>query len=460
MTSGTDMGTIRSRCHARTRPSDRGAVASLRYVPLVFSGRVSADGRGVHSYVKETNVRRARSLRLLVGVAVAGMVLAACGSTSNGGESQSDTSSETSSSQSEAETPSSEAETPSSEAETPTSEAETSTDSGPQMTGDMSAVKIGLAYDLGGRGDQSFNDSAARGLDKAVAEGVTKIGELTAANGEPDSAKVDRLNQLVKDGANTIVAVGFAYAGALAEVAPKNPDVHFGIVDDASLCTPPDQGGVEGAPMANVDCMTFAEEQGSFLVGVAAGLTTKSGQVGFIGGVDVPLIQKFQAGFDAGVKAVKADAVISDKYITEPPDFGGFNDPASGEKIAKGMYDAGADVIYAAAGGSGAGVFKAAKAAGAWGIGVDSDQYNAPSLADVKDVILTSMVKNVDVAVYDFFVSAVNGDVLSGQHVYDLKAGGVGYATSGGFVDSIASQLEDYKQKIISGEITVPTTIG
>lgn len=404
-------------------------------------------------------MRRARSLRLIVGVAVAGMVLAACGSASNG---SSDTQTSESSSQSSTESaaPETSSDSSASSSSEATTDQSSSTDAGPQMTGDKSAIKIGLAYDLGGRGDQSFNDSAARGLDKAVAEGVTKVGELTAANGEPDSAKVERLNQLVKDGANTIVAVGFAYAGPLAEVAPKNPNVHFGIVDDASLCTPEADGGVKGAPMPNVDCMTFAEEQGSFLVGVAAALKSKSGKVGFIGGVDVPLIQKFQAGFDAGVKAAKPDATISDKYITEPPDFGGFNDPASGEKIAKGMYDSGVDVVYAAAGGSGAGVFKAAKAAGAWGIGVDSDQYNAPSLADVKDVILTSMVKNVDVAVFDFFASAVNGDVLTGQHVYDLKVGGVSYATSGGFIDDIASQLEDYKQKIISGEIKVPTTVG
>lgn len=398
-------------------------------------------------------MRRARSLRVVVGVAIVGMALAACASNNSADNNTSE--SQTSESQTQ-ESPTSESESSEPESqESPTSESESSGSATPEAQ-----AKLGLAYDLGGRGDQSFNDSAARGLDKAVSEGMTLVGELTAANGEPDSAKIDRLNQLVKDGANTIVAVGFAYAGALADVAPKNPDIHFGIVDDASLCVSPDQGGVEGAPMPNVDCMTFAEEQGSFLVGVAAALTTKSGKVGFIGGVDVPLIQKFQAGFDAGVKAAKADAQITDKYITEPPDFAGFNDPASGEKIAKGMYDAGTDVIYAAAGGSGAGVFKAAKAAGAWGIGVDSDQYNAPTLADVKDVILTSMIKNVDVAVYDFFSSANSGSALTGQHVYDLKAGGVDYATSGGFVDSIASQLNDYKQKIISGEIVVPTTIG
>ena len=380
------------------------------------------------------------------------MALAACASNTSGDDTSA--SQETSSSQPAGDS--------SSEAPSETeaaSESESADDSSSETPAETAApaaeVKLGLAYDLGGRGDQSFNDSAARGLDKAESEGMTVINKLTAQNGEPDSAKIDRLNQLIKDGANAIVAVGFAYAGALADVAGKNPDVNFAIVDDASLCSTPDQGGVEGAPFANVDCMTFAAEQGSFLVGVAAALTSKSGKVGFIGGVDVPLIQTFQAGFDAGVKAANADAEISDKYITEPPDFGGFNDPASGERIAKGMYDAGTDVIYAAAGGSGAGVFKAAKAAGAWGIGVDSDQYNAPTLADVKDVILTSMVKNVDVAVYDFFSSANAGTPLTGTHVYDLASGGVGFSTSGGFVDSIASQLDDYQQKIISGEIEV-----
>jgi basic membrane protein A len=328
------------------------------------------------------------------------------------------------------------------------------------MTGDKSKVKIGLAYDLGGRGDQSFNDSAARGLDKATGQGVPKAGELTAQANEPDSAKVDRLNQLIKDGATDIIAVGFAYAGPLGQVAPKNPDVHFAIVDDNSLCTSKADGGAVDTPLPNVDCMTFAAEQSSFLVGVAAGLKTKSGQVGFIGGVDVPLIQTFQAGFDAGVKAAKPDATISDKYISEPPDFSGFNDPSSGEKIAKGMYDGGADIIYAAAGGSGAGVFKAAKAAGTLGIGVDSDQYNQPPLAAVKDVIMTSAVKNVDVGVYDFIVSAVNGSPLTGNQLYDLKNGGVGIAYSGGKIDDIKSQLDDYAQKIISGEIKVPTTLG
>jgi basic membrane protein A len=315
------------------------------------------------------------------------------------------------------------------------------------MTGDPSAVKFGLAYDVGGRGDQSFNDLAAASLDKAKAAGVEIVGELTAAQGEPDSAKTDRLNQLIDDGATDIIGVGFAYAGAIGEVAKANPDVNFAIVDDASL-----------ADVPNVASLTFSEEQGSYLVGVAAGKKTKTNKVGFIGGVNTPLIQKFQAGFEAGVKAANPEATVTSKYITEPPDFAGFNSPQGGETIATGMYNDGIDIIYAAAGGSGAGVFKAAKATGNLGIGVDSDQYNSPTLADVKDVIITSALKKVDVATYDFITSAVNGEPLTGEHKYNLTNDGVGYSTSGGQIDDIVPDLETARAEIIDGTITVPTT--
>ncbi len=317
------------------------------------------------------------------------------------------------------------------------------------MTGDPGSVKLGLAYDVGGRGDQSFNDLAAASLDKAKAAGVTVTGELTAAQGEPDSAKTDRLNQLIDDGATDIIAVGFAYANALKDVAAANPDVNFAIVDDNSL-----------AAVANVASLTFTEEQGSYLVGVAAGKKTKTNKVGFIGGVNTPLIQKFQAGYEAGVKAANPSATVTAKYISEPPDFSGFNAPDKGETIATGMYNDGIDIIYAAAGGSGAGVFKAAKATGNLGIGVDSDQYNSPTLADVKDVIMTSMLKKVDVATYDFITSAVNGAPLTGEHRYSLANNGVGYATSGGQIDDIVPDLEKAKADIIAGTITVPSTTG
>src|SRR5262249_62001149 len=146
------------------------------------------------------------------------------------------------------------------------------------------------------------------------------------------------------------------------------------------------------------------------------------------------------------------------KYRTQPPEFSGFNDPAKGQTAGQGMYDAGADIVYAAAGGSGAGVFKAAKASGKLGIGVDSDQYNQSALADVKDVIMTSMIKKVDVAVYDFITSIKDGKFAAGNKVYDLKADGVGYATSGGKIADIDAKLKMYQQQIVSGQLTVPTS--
>jgi len=315
------------------------------------------------------------------------------------------------------------------------------------MTGDPASVKLGMAYDVGGRGDHSFNDLAAASLDRAEAAGVTITGELTAAQGEPDSARTDRLNQLIDQGATDIIAVGFNYATALGQVAAANPDVNFAIVDDNSLAAVP-----------NVASLTFASEQGSYLVGVAAGKKTKTNKVGFIGGVDVPLIQTFQAGFQAGVKATNPSATVTAKYITEPPDFGGFNSPQQGQTIATGMYNDGIDIIFAAAGGSGDGVFQAAKATGNLAIGVDSDQYNLPTEAAVKDVILTSMLKKVDVATYDFITSAVNGKVLTGEHKSDLGNNGVGYATSGGKIDDIVPDLQKAQDAIVAGTITVPAT--
>ncbi|MFF5210763.1 BMP family protein [Streptosporangium sp. NPDC000396] len=305
-------------------------------------------------------------------------------------------------------------------------------------------AKVGLAYDIGGRGDQSFNDAAAAGLDKAKTElGLAETKELEADNGETEAAKEERLRLLAGDGFNPIVAIGFAYSGPVKKVAAEFPDTKFAIVDDAAAAGP------------NISNLLFAEHEGSFIVGAAAALKSKKGHVGFVGGVDVPLIKKFEAGFAAGAKAVKSDIKVDVKYLTQPPDFGGFNDPAKGKTAAEGMFDAGADVVYHAAGGSGSGVFEAAKAAKGLAIGVDSDQAKTAA-ADVQSVVMTSMLKKVDVAVFDFLKSFTGGGVKAGPTVYDLKAGGVDYSTTGGQVDDIKAKLDEYKQKIISGETTVP----
>jgi basic membrane protein A len=308
----------------------------------------------------------------------------------------------------------------------------------------QSDIRVGMAYDVGGRGDQSFNDSAAAGMDRAVEEYGMESQESEAAIDEPESAREERLRTFAEAGFDPIIAVGFAYSASLAKVAPEYPDVHFAIIDD------------EVAVGDNIANLVFSEEQGSFLVGAAAALKTESDHVGFIGGVEVPLIKKFEAGFIAGAKEVTPDIQVDVTYLTQAPDFSGFNDPAKGKTAAQGMYDAGADIVYAAAGGSGGGVFEAASESGNWAIGVDSDQYQTAD-PSVQDVILTSMLKNVDVAVFDYLTSVNDGTFPSGVTRYDLSVDGVGYSTSGGFVDDITGDLDEYKQQIIDGEITVPT---
>jgi basic membrane protein A len=331
-----------------------------------------------------------------------------------------------------------------------TTAAPTETTAPPETTATTEApepISIGLVFDIGGRGDQSFNDSAAAGLD--LAESDLGIAPSEASANADGSDREELLNRLATSGSALVIGVGFLFAEPMAAAAAANPDVNFAIVDS-----------VVDAP--NVAGLVFAEEQGSFLVGAAAALKSATGTVGFIGGVNIDLIKKFEAGFIAGARAVNPDIEILSQYVTEPPDFAGFNDPASGRVIAQSMYEQGADIVYHAAGGTGAGLFAAAKeyseASGSkvWAIGVDSDQYNTAG-ADVQEFILTSMLKRVDVSVYNTIKAQVEGTFASGVNVFDLSVDGVGYSTTGGFVDDIAAQLEEFKAMIISGEIVVPT---
>ncbi|WP_414935796.1 BMP family lipoprotein [Amycolatopsis sp. cmx-11-51] len=320
--------------------------------------------------------------------------------------------------------------------------ASSSTQSGEKVDG--SKLKVALAFDVGGRGDASFNDSAAAGTDKAKAElGVATVSESTAATSEDEAAKSQRLDQLAAQGFSPIIAVGFAYAKAVGAIAPKYPNTQFAIVDDDSVKAP------------NVTPLVFAEEQGSFLAGVAAAYKSKKCHVGFVGGVNTPLIQKFEAGFLQGVKAASAKAVIEDEYLTPAGDFSGFQDPAKGNVKAAAQISKGADVVYHAAGASGKGVFEAAKTGNALAIGVDSDQYNQKTVEASKDVIVTSMLKRVDVAVFDYLRALAKGDLTSLPKRFDLKVDGVGYATSGGKIDDIKDVLDGYKAQIVSGAITV-----
>lgn len=328
---------------------------------------------------------------------------------------------------------------------TTTTAAETTTTAAPAGAG----VVVGLAYDIGGRGDKSFNDSAAAGLDRAKADFGVDAQELEPTAGGEN--REENLQLLSEAGANPIFAIGFAFADGVANVAPNFPDTSYGIVDAV-------------VDLPNVASLVFAEEQGSALVGCIAGLMTQTGTVGFIGGVNIDLIKKFEAGYIFGAKYCNPDVQVESRYLSEPPDFSGFNDPAKGREAAAALYDAGADIVYHAAGGSGAGLFEEAsarRAAGGeniWAIGVDSDQYNAVS-EEVRDVILTSMLKRVDVAVYNTIKAFVEGNFNAGVNVFDLSVDGVGYSTSGGFIpDDVITQVEDLKAKIVSGEVTVPTT--
>ncbi|HZI43706.1 MAG TPA: BMP family ABC transporter substrate-binding protein [Ilumatobacter sp.] len=331
--------------------------------------------------------------------------------------------------------------------------------------GDGSDITVGLTFDLLGRGDQSFNDSAAAGMDRAKADFGVTVNELTPTDASARGTDM----QLQAENADLVIGVGFSFApdaaavaddGTVSGVAVENPDVLFAIVDDPMMnfnATPP-------APTApNAAGLVFAEQEGSYLVGVAAALKSTTGKIGFIGGVSgIGLIEKFEAGYIAGAKSINPDIQFTSAYITEFPDFDGFQSPDRAKEIAAAMYSEGADVVYAAAGLSGSGMFQAAaettEATGTkvWGIGVDSDQYNTVDPA-VQEYVLTSMIKRVDVAVYNITEDVVNGTFEPGEHRYDLAAEGVGYATSGGFVDDIVDQLEEAKAAIIAGDVVVPT---
>ncbi len=308
------------------------------------------------------------------------------------------------------------------------------------------ATKVALMYDVTGRGDKGFADSAAAGLDMAKAKLNIVATESETKNGGNDLP--DRMKLQVDNGNDLIIAVGFSWADEVAKQAANSPSTHFALVD-ASVDAP------------NVAGLLFAEDQGSYIVGAAAALKSKSGKLGFIGGVETDLIKKFLAGFSAGAKSINPNVTIEAKYISQPPDFSGFNDPQKGKEIAAAMYSGGIDVVYHAAGASGAGLFQAAKESGKapgdiWAIGVNVDEtVTVP--ADQRPYILTSMLKNLDVAVEKVIEDQAAGKFTGGNKVFNLANNGVGYATTGGHLDDIKGRLEKIKADIISGAITVPS---
>ena len=315
-------------------------------------------------------------------------------------------------------------------------------------------VNLGMAYDVGGRGDQSFNDSAAAGLEKCIADYGVSTQELAPTAGGEN--REENLRLLAESGFDLMYAIGFAFAGAVGSTAPDFPDQKFAVVD-----APPQDADGNAIELDNVTALLFTEHEGSALAGAAAALKSETGTIGFIGGVEVPLIDKFFAGYQFGAQQVDPDIVVLEPvYLSQPPDFSGFNDPAKAREAAVALIDQGADVIYAAAGGSGSGMLTAAKEATeasgtqVWGIGVDADQYN--TIPELQDFVLTSMLKRVDVAVYAVCTAFLAGESLPPAIVFDLAVGGVGLSTSGGFIDDIAAELAAMEAAIASGELVVP----
>ncbi|WP_210593927.1 BMP family protein [Streptomyces sp. GESEQ-35] len=319
----------------------------------------------------------------------------------------------------------------------------TSTSASSESDGDKG---LAIAYDVGGKGDQSFNDAAFAGLEQAKKEFGYETDDVEPTDGETDADKAQRLASLAKQGYNPVIGVGYAYAPAVKEVAEKYPDTTFGIVDDSQV------------EADNVADLVFSEEEASYLAGVAAAKTTKTNTVGFVGGVDIPLIHKFQAGFEQGVKDTDSKVKVLSQYLTQTAEEGGFSSPDKGKSAAEGQIEKKADVVYAAAGLSGQGVIEAAAANKVWAIGVDSDQYKQAALATYKDSILTSATKDVAKAVYNLAKSVEDGKPETGIVRGDLKSGEVGLANSNPkFADDAALQeaIETAKEKIISGEIKV-----
>ncbi|MEV4785732.1 BMP family ABC transporter substrate-binding protein [Streptomyces tuirus] len=319
-----------------------------------------------------------------------------------------------------------------------------SSDSGDSGSNDNG---LAIAYDVGGKGDQSFNDAAYAGLTKARDEFGYKTADIEPTEGETDADKEQRLASLAKQGYNPVIGVGFAYGPAMKAVAAKYPKTTFGIVDSV----------VEGK---NVASLVFAEEQASYLAGVAAAKATKTDVVGFVGGVDVPLIHKFEAGYKQGVQDTDSKVKVLSQYLTQTAEEGGFSSPDKGKAAAEGQIEKKADVLYAAAGLSGQGVIEAAAKAKVWAIGVDSDQYKQAALAPYKNYILTSALKDVGGAVYALAKSVNDDKPLTGVQTFDLKVNGVGLSESNPEFAKIAG-LQDAvnkaKQEIIDGKIKVNT---
>ncbi|MEL6801592.1 MAG: BMP family ABC transporter substrate-binding protein [Pseudomonadota bacterium] len=307
---------------------------------------------------------------------------------------------------------------------------------GVALTAGMASAEPAIIFDLGGKFDKSFNEAAFGGATRWAEETGGTFREIEM---QSEAQREQALRRFAEAGANPVVMTGFAFGNVLSEVAPDYPDTQFAIIDMV-------------VDQPNVRSVVFTEHEGSFLVGMMAAKASESGTVGFVGGMDIPLIRKFACGYAQGVKHVNPDAeIIANMTGTTPA---AWNDPVKGGELTKAQISQGADVVYAAAGGTGVGVLQAAADEGILSIGVDSNQnYLHPGS------VLTSMLKRVDNAVYEAFTTGMDGSFETGIVVMDLAADGVGYAVdefNAELVsDEMQSAVEEAKAAIIAGELPV-----
>ena len=305
------------------------------------------------------------------------------------------------------------------------------------------STKIGLVFDVGGLGDKSFNDSAHRGLMKAKDELGVQVQYIEPGDG---SDRESALRQRAAKGDNLVVGVGFIFSDDITNLAKEFPNVKFACID-YNL-----PKGVDKIP-DNLVGLRFREQEGSFLVGAIAGRVTKTKKVGFVGGMKIPLIRKFEAGYEAGVKQVCPTCQVFSGYAgTEPK---AFADPTKGKELALAQYGRGADIVYHASGKTGDGVFNAAKEKNQLAIGVDSDQFHVAPCC-----VLTSMIKNVDVAVYETIKKVVEGQFKGGEYEFGLKDGGVGFVyddnNKSKIPQAVADEMKTLTKQIVDGTIKVP----
>lgn len=297
--------------------------------------------------------------------------------------------------------------------------------------------KPAVVYDMGGKFDKSFNEGVATGLEKFTKETGIHVMEFKVTN---ESQREDAMVRMIKKGATIVLGVGFGQADAMDKVAAANPDVKFSLIDVSWLDRP------------NLRQYGYKEHEGSYIVGVAAALATKTNKVGFIGGMDIPLINAFACGYAQGVKSINADIIIYENMVGVTP--AAWNDPAKGIELAQSQIDRGADVIFQAAGATGLGVIRAVADAGKLSIGVDSNQnYLAPGS------VLTSMLKRVDLAAYNTMKDAMSENFETGVFILGVAEGGVGWALDEHNRDLISyemkAKLDDTTAKIIAGDVVV-----